>query len=602
MLRRWLAPLVLAATIVAFASGSSSVSSVTNLAREARWAALIALMLAGVFLGQARARTVGDLRAFRWIFIPPAALGVLASLSTTWSLAPMLTFERAGSLVILIVGAAGIAYSVAGDRAATERLLAGAVLGVGIVALIGVGMLVAGSTSASVAETSQTAWRYQGYGMNPNTISMLAAVALPPAALFAFGAQPRLRHGLAGIGVLALYFTVIASESRGALLASLVGMIVVTWFGVPGALRKSSVLTLVLIAFVGGHVFRLSNPVSVQPPQREAVLPDIDPVIVDTGGSLVSFPLFRGDIGVRREDEIGNPVFGDELSTAGSGRIAAWKGALDVIRGRPVLGFGFGTESKAFVDRWYYFQGANPENAYLGLLLQLGFAGLLLFVATGVALLVIALRALSRPHELRPVIAALLGVVCAGALLMAVQSYIYSVGNVATVTVWIAGFALATTSWHVIREPGRIASGSASTRLSRVARGSSALGGRYGLGLLAATLVLIGLPLLGRWEADREVSGQLRELRATYEAAGGRVDSPLLTAYRAGHPRCFFYAVGVQPFALRLCFDDEGRLVESADRRGGSPRYSTIAETPGRATITVAAARIDSLLAALAGK
>ena len=59
-----------------------------------------------------------------------------------------------------------------------------------------------------------------------------------------------------------------------------------------------------------------------------------------------------------------------------SGRTEAWRGALQQAAERPLLGFGFGTEDKAFVDRYYGFVGSLPENSYIGISLQLGLVGL----------------------------------------------------------------------------------------------------------------------------------------------------------------------------------------------------------------------------------
>jgi hypothetical protein len=155
----------------------------------------------------------------------------------------------------------------------------------------------------------------------------------------------------------------------------------------------------------------------------------------------------------RAVDEIGNPALTKKnVSTAGSGRIAAWRGALDLIRERPLLGYGFGTEAKVFVDRWYYFQGGSTENSYLGLLLQLGVLGLGLVVALGLALLVRGLRRIpALDDEARPIVASLLGVLVAAAGIMVIQSFLYSVGNIATATVWISLFLLGT----VVLEPAR---------------------------------------------------------------------------------------------------------------------------------------------------
>ena len=128
-----------------------------------------------------------------------------------------------------------------------------------------------------------------------------------------------------------------------------------------------------------------------------------------------------------------------------SGRLVAWKGAFHTASSRPVAGFGFGTEDRVFVDRYYFFVGGRPENAYLGFYLQLGLLGLLGFVAVGVALLPTLARLVRRgDHQERSLGVVFAASVLAGFATAATQSYPYSAGNVATLTFWVAVFGLAT--------------------------------------------------------------------------------------------------------------------------------------------------------------
>ena len=66
-----------------------------------------------------------------------------------------------------------------------------------------------------------------------------------------------------------------------------------------------------------------------------------------------------------------------------SGRLQAWETAVDQGLGRPIAGYGFGTEDETFVDRSYLFVSEAVENSFIGVFLQLG--------VLGVALLVVAL-------------------------------------------------------------------------------------------------------------------------------------------------------------------------------------------------------------------
>ena len=48
--------------------------------------------------------------------------------------------------------------------------------------------------------------------------------------------------------------------------------------------------------------------------------------------------------------------------------------------------------------------------------------------------------------------------------------------------------------------------------------------------------------------------------------------------------------------ALQLCFDSQGRLIQSVDRRPDQPRYSSLEYEPSLSTIRFPRARIDRLL------
>ncbi|HUP32567.1 MAG TPA: hypothetical protein VM184_05990 [Gaiellaceae bacterium] len=113
---------------------------------------------------------------------------------------------------------------------------------------------------------------------------------------------------------------------------------------------------------------------------------------------------------------------------------------------------------------------------------------------------------------------------------------------------------------------------------------------------LAAVVLAVALVAIGRLEQRRGLERHQHELLAVFAASGGRIDSRTVSAFRPGPPRCLFYAAGEEPYALQLCFDEEGRLVESADRRrAGRPSYATVARTPERAPVRVSPAELNAL-------
>ena len=85
-------------------------------------------------------------------------------------------------------------------------------------------------------------------------------------------------------------------------------------------------------------------------------------------------------------------------------------------------------------------------------------------------------------------------------------------------------------------------------------------------------------------------------MRAVLAAIGGDIRSTRLSGFRVGPPKCLAYHTRDMLLALQLCFDSEGRLIQSVDRRPDQPRYSSLEYQPSLSTIRFAPARIDKLL------
>lgn len=112
----------------------------------------------------------------------------------------------------------------------------------------------------------------------------------------------------------------------------------------------------------------------------------------------------------------------------------------------------------------------------------------------------------------------------------------------------------------------------------------------------AALLALAVLALFGRAERARHDRAELRGMRAVVRAVG-TLDSPALDSYRTGLVPfdCLLYRRGTNPYALELCIDEQGRLVEAIDRRHGL-RFWTLREEPQRSTIRFDHAEVERLL------
>jgi hypothetical protein len=453
----WVPGSLAAVAVISFAAGSSSLSSAKDLGHTARWLALVVLCAVALLKAIPELRREGlppGLRSFAWL---PAWFIALCLLSTAWSPDPRLTFARTASLGILFLAAAALAVTAAHDPAETRRLLGGLGLGAILVAAIGFVMLAVGSNAAAQSANALNPWRFRGFGENPNTVAVLAAVALPIVVWLGLTSHTKATRRLWSAGFAVLLASAIATGSRGGQLAALCGVEVVLMTTLSRVDRRVVVgVAYALVIVLGIGVRQATQPAA---PAFYSAIPKpsagVQSLPAPLAGGQSSGPkklVIKIPPGPAmqplpgRADEIGHPLLSRQgTSTIGSGRVAAWLGTLkDIVLQRPLLGYGFGTEEHVFVDRWYDFQGGTPENSTIGLLLQVGIVGLLLVVALAAFVAVGALRGLrSAQSDQRSAGRVGLGVLVAAVALTFFQAYVYSVGNVATFTVWVVLFLTA---------------------------------------------------------------------------------------------------------------------------------------------------------------
>lgn len=103
-----------------------------------------------------------------------------------------------------------------------------------------------------------------------------------------------------------------------------------------------------------------------------------------------------------------------------------------------------------------------------------------------------------------------------------------------------------------------------------------------------AVLVAVALAVVagvGRWERGGEISAQINGMRRV-RALVGPLDQRALTGYRV-QPGfdCLVYRRGSNPFALELCAQRNGRLVEAIDRRSANRRIYTLRSEASSSTV-----------------
>lgn len=422
---------LLVVTIVLVALGSNWSPSVRSVAQPLWRLSLVALFGASLLhaMGAVSGRRLWD-RAEAAIFGTGAAFLAVAAVSTLWSADPRLTFERGASFALVLGSAGALALAAAGDRARVERLLVALAAGAVAVALLGVAMLVVSPHNALQEATQTIPSRYRGIGQNPNTTAMLFAVALPLLTWRALTSEGRRRFATwAALALLA--GSIVGSGSRGAFATAAVGALIVALASAAtmrGRLVASAAVAAALAVSVG-----------------LAAIPSPDPnasAVTNTACVNCKHNPFNVDRYFRLEDEVGNQGKGGHRTFfASTGRTQAWSGAIRQGKQRPLLGYGFGTEDHVFVDRFPLFFGGSAENSYVGMFLQLGLIGVLLLGAVALALLAGCLRAFRTLRGVdRRAAAACTAALLTGLALALVQSYLYAVGNTATLTVWMCAF------------------------------------------------------------------------------------------------------------------------------------------------------------------
>jgi hypothetical protein len=419
----------IALTVVAFVLGSSSVPEVDRFGNKARWAMLVVLLVvaAGAAWRAAPRRIPASAAAAGWLL-------VLAVVSTAWSVDPRATFEHAVAFVLLLA-AAGLAAAACARR--PERALIGVLGGAVAVAVGGLVLLAVDRHWALRRGSTGVPTRFRGLGLDANTASLLYGIALP-IALFAVIRARRTWHRVAAAAAfLLLDGSIVASGSRAPLVGGFVAALLLALLVPTRRVATAAALVVLLALSVG--LGTIAKPLSTNPPPRRPAVPQPTPKAGYSNAEVV-FPL---------EDDLGRSLPGQGQTeqprslTGSSGRLAAWKGALHQAALRPVAGHGFGTEGIVFVDRYANFAGGLPENSYIGLLLELGVVGLLSFVAVFVLWLADGARAWRASTPATRLVLLGAGAAFVSGLVMAfVQSYVYSAGNVATLSLWLCGFVL----------------------------------------------------------------------------------------------------------------------------------------------------------------
>lgn len=117
--------------------------------------------------------------------------------------------------------------------------------------------------------------------------------------------------------------------------------------------------------------------------------------------------------------------------------------------------------------------------------------------------------------------------------------------------------------------------------------------------VVAAVAVLVALAVLvavGSWERERRADSESAGMRSVLDDVG-QLDSPDLRGFRIFvNFQCLVYKQGRNDFALELCVDDKGRVVEAIDRRDGTPEVWSLRDDRSSSEVVVDRGEVNRLL------
>jgi hypothetical protein len=114
-----------------------------------------------------------------------------------------------------------------------------------------------------------------------------------------------------------------------------------------------------------------------------------------------------------------------------------------------------------------------------------------------------------------------------------------------------------------------------------------------------AVIAAVALVVIGRWERSHRAHVQVAGMRRVVEEVGP-LDNPTLDSFRYLQGfQCLLYKRGKDPFALEICADADGRVVEAIDRRANPPKIWSVRDDPTRSTLRIDRPEFDKLLVQL---
>jgi O-antigen ligase len=344
-------------------------------------------VLLAYFVGRTAAKSdLGMMKA--WLFFM-----LLASISVGYSLEPSISIQRVLSGWLVLIGFAVAIPMYFQKPQDTTRLiwLVSIFMGAAIIY-----SFYSMTPEQSIPAGAQDYERFYGIFRNPNTLGLLSMQALfPTAYLWQKNSKKTVRNILFAVMVL-LGIAIIISGSRAAALGFSIGLMVFLWGS--RKIQQKSLPTVVMIILL------------------------ITSIYLTVG---YFFPEYSGGL----------------FRTGTSGRTTLIEKEWDLAKETPYFGAGFGGSDGLYIrDAWHQrLQGiyaAGSHNSFMRLLVELGFAGLILALYAFSALIYRSIKIL-RQFEDPQLGIALLSVVAASLINAFFEAWLFSFGSSATIPFWL---------------------------------------------------------------------------------------------------------------------------------------------------------------------
>lgn len=357
--------------------------TIKNIMETVRWIPYIIfifLFFSRLFIRKNLPRKIEGFDVFLFIMI------AVMFLSAFYSIAPAMTIKRAGTFLLLYISVFWVIYPEIHSKKDAEE----------VIDLILYASFIPYTISIILLFFSPIAFygdRFMGYFLNPNTIGILTGIILPLVLWKAIGRNKLWAKILLVFVLLSLFL----SGSRSGLLGSVIGggyyiFMTKEKYRIPTVFLS---LLIIIVMFTFGDII-----------QRQL------------SSYLRISGLFRGTT---------------ELNIVSSGRVEKWKAMGLLIKRRPLLGYGFGTEDLLFRHFGFKLEstGLYAHNTFLGMAVQMGILGFILFFSPLFYLLF-------KPSKTKDnLVYALNGMIIGGLIGGFFESWMYSVGSAFAFPFWV---------------------------------------------------------------------------------------------------------------------------------------------------------------------